>query len=77
MRSGCIETSKRLAQDVFDWRQSIGQNGSVIASSGKDNRPSIYHDAAADIVAAANDMLAKLAASQASGAASPAPSPHG
>ncbi|HEY6236072.1 MAG TPA: hypothetical protein VIW69_13300 [Candidatus Elarobacter sp.] len=72
-----LENSKRLAQDVFDWRRSVSQNGSVIASSGTDNRPSIYHDAAADIVAAANDMLAKLAASQATGAASPAPSPHG
>jgi acyl-homoserine lactone acylase PvdQ len=72
------QNSKRLAQEVFDWRRSIAQSGGIISSSGSDNRPSIYRDAAKDIVAAADDMLAKLAApaANASPAAAPAPSPH-
>nr|MDQ6925208.1 hypothetical protein [Candidatus Eremiobacteraeota bacterium] len=61
-----LENSKHLAQEVFDWRRSISQSGSVISSSGSDNRPSIYRDAAKDIVAAADDMLNKLAAPAAS-----------
>ncbi len=72
-----IENSKRLAQDVADWRQSFLQGGSNIASSGSDNRPSIYREAAKEIVAKANEMLVQLAASAAPGAsAAPAASPH-
>ncbi len=72
-----IENSKRLAQDVADWRQSIAQGGSNISSSGSDNRPSIYREAAKEIVAKANEMLVQLAASAAPGAsAAPAASPH-
>jgi hypothetical protein len=69
-----LENSKRLAQDVFDWKQSYNQSGSSIASSGSDNRPSVYRDLAKEVLAAANDMLAKLAAPAA--AATPVPSPH-
>ncbi len=72
-----LENSKRLARDVFEWRRSINQNGSSIASSGSDNRPSIFQDAAKEILESANDMLAKLAAAAASGTAAPVPSPHG
>ena len=73
-----IENSKRLAQEVFEWRRSISQAGSNISSSGSDTRPSIYRDAAKEIVAAANDMLAKLAApAPPAASAAPAPTPHG
>jgi hypothetical protein len=71
------ETCKRLAQDVFDWRRAVAQGGSNIASSGSDTRPSIYRDAAKEIIAAANDLLAKIAAPPASAAPAPAASPHG
>jgi len=65
-----VLNAKRLAQDVVDWRRSIQQNGSVITSSGSNNQPSAYRDAARDIVTAADQMLANLTAVQAS---SPAP----
>jgi len=71
--------AKRIAQDVYDWRQSTAQNGSNIASSGSDTRPSMYRSSAKDIVAAADDLLAKLAAPPApaaSAAPAPATSPH-
>jgi hypothetical protein len=71
-----LENSKRLAQDVVEWKQSYNQSGANIASSGSDNRPSIYRDAAKEVLAAANDMLAKLAAPAASAIPAPAPSPH-
>ena len=56
-----LQNSRRLAADVFDWR------------SGS-KRPSNYRDAAKDVIDAADDALAKLAA-PASPAASPAPAP--
>jgi hypothetical protein len=78
-----VLNAKRLAQDVFEWRRSIDQNGSYISSSGSDNRPSIYRDAAKDVITAADDMLAKLSAvpaaapaPAASAAPAPASSPH-
>jgi hypothetical protein len=55
-----LQNSKRLAQDVVDWRRSVSQNGSIIGSSGKDTRPSLYRDAAKEIVTAVDDALAKL-----------------
>ncbi|MDB5071267.1 MAG: hypothetical protein JWM87_2378 [Candidatus Eremiobacteraeota bacterium] len=67
--------AKRLAQDVFDWRRSIDQNGAYIQSSGSDNRPSVYRDSAKEIIAAADDMLAKLAAVPATASAAPVPVP--
>lgn len=70
-----LENAKRLAQDVFDWRRSINQNGAVIASSGSDNRPSVYHNAAKEIVDSANEMLAKLAAPAPSASGAPAANP--
>ncbi len=69
--------AKRMAQDVYDWRRSMGQNGAVIASSGSDTRPSMYRDSAKEIIAAADDMLAKLAAPAAAPPpAAPASTPH-
>jgi hypothetical protein len=56
-----LQNSRRLAGDVFDWRSDT-------------KRPSNYHDAAKDIVDAADAMLAKLSA-PASPAASAAPAP--
>jgi hypothetical protein len=72
------ETSRRLAQDVADWRQSYAQGGSNIASTGSDTRPSVYRDAAREIVASANDFLAKVpaAGTAAPVVAPPSPSPH-
>jgi hypothetical protein len=71
------QNAKRLAQEVIDWRRSYQQSGSSIVSSGSDTRPSAYRDSAKDIVAAANDLLAKLADVPAPAAsATPAPSPH-
>jgi hypothetical protein len=73
------QNAKRLAQDVIDWRRSYEQSGSgnSITSSGSDTRPSTYRDSAKDIVAAANDLLAKIAAMPAPAtSAVPAPSPH-
>jgi hypothetical protein len=61
-----LQNSRRLAADVFDWRSDT-------------KRPSNYHDAAKDIVDAADAMLAKLSAPAspaASGAPAPASSPH-
>ena len=58
-----LQNSRRLAADVFDWR-----------SDSNAKRPSNYHDAAQDIIAAADADLAKLSAT-ASPAASPAPAP--
>ncbi len=71
------QNAKRLAQDVFDWRRSYQQSssGNSIGSSGSDTRPSAYRDSAKDILAAANDMLAKFAPAPAP-AASAAPGPH-
>ena len=69
-----LENSKRLAQEVFDWRRS-GNGASDLGS--RDNRPSFYHDSAKDILDAANAMLAKLNAPPAPAAsASPAAAPH-
>jgi hypothetical protein len=65
-----VQNARRLAQDVVDWRRSIQQNGSVIASSGSNNQPSAYRDAARDVVAAADQLLANLSGVEAS---SPAP----
>ena len=56
-----LQNSRRLAAEVFDWRSDS-------------KRPSNYHDAAKDIVDAADAMLAKLAA-PASPAAGSAPVP--
>jgi hypothetical protein len=70
-----LENAKRLAQDVFDWRRSINQSGAIIASSGNDNRPSVYHTAAKEILDSVNDMLAKLAAPAPSASGAPATSP--
>ena len=50
-----LETSKRLAAEVYDWRRNMSFGG-----DSKDSRPSIYRDAAKEIVAAASEMLAKL-----------------
>jgi hypothetical protein len=71
-----LESCRKLAQDVVDWRRSLDQNGgnSPGESNAKDNRPSVYHDAAKDVLDAANAMLAKLNA--APGAATAAPAPH-
>jgi hypothetical protein len=66
--------AKRLAQDVFDWRKSIDQSGSSISSSGADRRPSMYRDAAKDVITAADELLTKLGAAPAASAA-PAPLP--
>jgi hypothetical protein len=73
-----LENAKRLAQDVFDWRRSISQNGAVIASSGSDNRPSLYRDAAKEILDSVKQMLAELpaAAPPASGAPASSPAPR-
>lgn len=71
-----VQNAKRIAQDVLDWRRSYGQGGSNISSSGSDNRPSVYHDSAKDIVAAADDMLAKLAAPAPAAPAAATSSPH-
>jgi hypothetical protein len=62
-----LQNSRRLAADVFDWR-----------SDSNAKRPSNYHDAAKDIVDAADAMLAKLAspAPAASGAPAPSSTPH-
>ncbi|MEA2787413.1 MAG: hypothetical protein QOF71_3517 [Candidatus Eremiobacteraeota bacterium] len=62
-----LQNSRHLAIDVFDWR-----------TDGATKRPSNYHDAAGDIVAAADADLAKLAAPAATTSAAPAPSssPH-
>jgi len=62
-----LQTSRRLAIDVFDWR-----------TDGHTKRPSNYHDAAADIVAAADAMLAKLSspAPEETAAPTPSSSPH-
>ena len=63
-----LQNSRRLAGDVFDWR-----------TDSNTKRPSNYHDAAKDIVDAADAMLAKLSATAtpaASGAPAPASSPH-
>jgi len=73
------QNARRLAQDVIDWRRSYEQSssGNSITSSGSDTRPSTYRDSAKDIVAAANDLLTKLADVPAPAAsATPAPSPH-
>ena len=64
-----LQNGKRLAQDVVDWRRSISQNGSIIGSSGNDNRPSLYRDAAKEIVKTIDDALAQLNA--------PSPPPAG
>jgi hypothetical protein len=62
-----LQNSRRLAIDVFDWR-----------TDGSTKRPSNYHDAAGDIVAAVDADLAKLAAPAAATGTAPAPSssPH-
>ena len=62
-----LQNSRRLAIDVFDWR-----------TDGSSKRPSNYHEAAGDIVAAADAMLAKLSSPspEATGAPAPASSPH-
>ncbi len=64
-----LQNSRRLASDVFDWRSDTNAK-----------RPSNYHDAAKDIVDAADAMLAKLSATAAppvaTAAPAPAPSPH-
>jgi hypothetical protein len=70
-----LENAKRLAQDVFEWRRAISQKGAVIASSGSDNRPSVYHDAAKEIIDSVNDMLAKLPAPTGPASGAPAMSP--
>ena len=59
-----LQNSRRLASDVFDWRSDTNAK-----------RPSNYHDAAKDIVDAADAMLAKLSATAAPAAASAAPAP--
>jgi hypothetical protein len=50
-----LETSKRLASEVVDWRRNMSFGG-----DSKDSRPSIYRNAAKDVVSAANELLAKL-----------------
>ena len=62
-----LQNSRRLAIDVFDWR-----------TDGSTKRPSNYHEAAGDIVTAADAMLAKLSspAPEATGAPAPSSSPH-
>jgi hypothetical protein len=72
-----VLNAKRLAQDVFEWRRSIDQNGSYIASSRSNNQPSFYRDAAKDVIAAADDMLAKLSAVPPAATAVPAPAATG
>lgn len=59
-----LQNSRRLAGDVFDWRTD---------SNAK--RPSNYHEAAKDIMDAADAMLAKLSATAAPAAATAAPAP--
>jgi len=63
---GVVETSKRFASEVYDWRQNMSATS---GSDAKDNRKSLYYDSAKDILDAANAMLAKLNA--------PAPAPAG
>ena len=63
-----LETSKRLAAEVVDWRQNMSFGG-----SSKDNRASLYHDSAKDVLDAANAMLAKLEAPAPAGPAVSAP----
>ena len=61
-----LQNSRRLAADVFDWRSDS-------------KRPSNYHDAAKEIVEAADAALATLAAPAspaASGAPAPSSAPH-
>lgn len=73
-----VLNAKRLAQDVAEWRRSIQQHGAIISSSGSNTQPSAYRDAARDVVAAADQLLATLAGVQASSpapAASPLPAP--
>ena len=61
-----LQNSRRLAADVYDWRTDTNAK-----------RPSNYHDAAKDIVDAADAALAKLAAAPAASTApAPASSPH-
>ena len=62
-----LQNSRRLAIDVFDWR-----------TDGSTKRPSNYHDAAKDVVDAADAELAKLAAPTPATGGAPAPSstPH-
>jgi hypothetical protein len=55
--------AKRLATDVYEWRYS-----------DRDNRPSLYRDAAQEIVTAADEVLARL---ERAGAPVPLPSSHG
>jgi hypothetical protein len=57
-----LETSKRFASEVYDWR---GNMTATYSSDTKDNRKSLYYDAAKDILDAANAMLAKLNAPRA------------
>jgi len=59
-----LQNSRRLASDVFDWRTDTNAK-----------RPSNYHDAAKDIMDAADAMLAKLSATAPPAAATAAPAP--
>ncbi|MDB5027777.1 MAG: hypothetical protein JWO66_1466 [Candidatus Eremiobacteraeota bacterium] len=71
-----LENSKRLAADVFDWRRPL----STVDPGSKDTRPSIYHNAAQEILDSTNAMLAKLTAVPAAAppaAAAPSPLPSG
>jgi len=67
-----LETSKRFASEVYDWRNTMTST----SNDPKRNPKSLYYDAAKEILDAANGMLAKLnapAAVPAGPALTPAP----